>query len=178
MSDGARLWRPVERKLKKLINDHRQMDSFFDGPVPCWLKLHDPSTQTFTMERINEGYEDATGISRAAYKGQDDRAVWLDKSAEVFRKNDLHVTKTRHTIQVEELCQNPQTGTAQYAVGWKWPYILRGTVRGVWGMANLWEKEYWESVRPTHPFYLKNPEALDQRWEDLYGNRPDFLGWT
>jgi hypothetical protein len=39
-------------------------------------------------------------------------------------------------------------------------------------MANLFEKDVWESIRSFHPFYLRNSVALDKRWLEIYDRQP------
>lgn len=169
----SRLKDPVENRIKELIEMEREFYSLFeDAPVPMWHKVYDSKSKRFFMDKVNDAYTDATGITPQAYRGQSDDAVWEDETAGVFYKNDAHVILVRHMLQIEELVLNPSTQTAQYAIGYKWPHIVGRKVLGIWGMANLFEKDVWESIRASHPFYLRNTTALDKRWRELYQEEP------
>ena len=161
---------PIEGRIKKLLETERLFESMFnDCPVPCWHKVYDKRSDKFFMDIVNDAYTEATGITVEAYQGQSDPMLWEDSTAAIFHKNDSHVFRTRVVLPIEERINNPMTGTEQYAVGWKWPIVSGRSLTGIWGMANMFEKEMWEAARPTNPFYKKNAVILDKRWIELYG---------
>ena len=163
---------PIEGRIKKLLETEALYKSlFYDCPVPCWHKEYDKRSDRFFMDTVNEAYTEATGISVEAYEGQPDPMLWEDETAGIFFKNDLHVIKTRVVLPIEELLNNPKTGTPQFAVGWKWPHIVGRRIVGIWGMAHLHEADIWMNGRENHPFYKAHKAILDHRWKELYGEQ-------
>jgi hypothetical protein len=154
-------------EIEKLFNGF-----FNDNPVPAWYKGFDKRSARFYMAQVNEAYTEATGVTTEAFEGNLDTAVFEQPSSEVFYLNDLYVSQKRIRIPVEERLVNPKTRTVQYAIGFKWPQIERRAVKGVWGVANLFDAEMWERVRHKHPHYLKNQQFMDERWKEVYGTEP------
>ena len=67
-----------------------------------------------------------------------------DTAGEGFNEADLAVIRKRTPVRIAELAENPLSGEMEYWVGWKWPYIVRGKVVGVWGRALPIRQEVYE----------------------------------
>lgn len=130
-------------RMQELIDIEHMFQSLFEhNPAPVWLKWvrHDHLLMGF----VNAAYTKATGISLEAYKGERDKVLWGDTAGEGFNEADLAVIRKRTPVRIAELAENPLSGEMEYWVGWKWPYIVRGKVVGVWGRALPIRQEVYE----------------------------------
>ncbi len=138
-------------RVQHLLDTEDQHSSYFDeNPWPSWLKW--VSKGAMLMGRVNAAYTRATGITVRAYAGETDQAVWGDEVA--FNEYDREVIQKRVKIPIAEHAKNPMTGELQVWVGWKWPYIVRGQVVGVWGKAVPVPKALYDNYEELIEFII------------------------
>lgn len=141
----------ILERIQDLADAEDQFDSYFNGnPRPSWLKW--VRGERLAIAYVNAAYTRETGISVAAYKGREDRTLWGD--AQDFGEADRTVVQKRRPVRITELAPNPLTGRDQYWIGWKWPYIVRGSVVGVWGSAVPVDREFYDKHKDTISEFL------------------------
>ena len=119
-------------------------DAFANSPTPTWYKEY--RNGRFVMVAVNAAYTRLTGISLKAYRGQIDEAVWPAETAAQYSDNDQEVMRRRVMMRIAEPASNPITGEPEYWVGWKYPHIVKGECRGVFGKARPWPEDIWDAL--------------------------------
>ena len=134
----------VLKRLQHLIDTEDRYQSLFDeNPRPIWLKWVTPGA--LLMGKVNAAYTRATGITVRAYSGETDKTLWGDD--QTFNEADKEVINTRMRVKIAERANNPLTHKPEVWVGWKWPYIVRGKVVGIWGEAIPVPVEVYDEFR-------------------------------
>lgn len=107
--------------------------AFPDLPIPLWLK-----DRNGIMLSLNDAYEKAFLIPQGKHRGdyimQDDKAIWPERVAELFKKNDLKAIERGKSVRIvfEEAPEMDILKNWQFI---KYPYYIDGTLIGIGGIA-------------------------------------------
>lgn len=122
----------LEYELKKQNTELGAIQAYIDRvPVPVWIKRKSESGE-LVMVMINRAYERRYGISKEAYVGQPDSAVWPPDISKKFMEADLEVLRRKTAIKsFEEVIEN---GVHKTSVFWKFYIQLPLGEKGVGGI--------------------------------------------